>query len=121
MRHQKPLAVRIFIRICVVLMTISLIWVYVVYMFSPSQEAGESTQWNETNIVEDVNWSWVEDAQIILPEIDSENPESTDAPILITEDWEVDEMDMPFQVQLGNWETEVVSQSDLGDSIWITQ
>ena len=118
MKHKKPLAVRIFIRICVVFMTISLIWVYVVYMFSPNQEAGESSEWNDV-AVEDVDW-WSEN-QLILPEIDPDNPENTSAPILVTEDGEVDEMNIPFQVQLWNGKTEVVTPSDLGDSIQITQ
>ena len=47
MKHQKPLAVRIFIRICVVFMTVSLIGVYVVYMFAPTQEA-----WEDNNVSE---------------------------------------------------------------------
>lgn len=120
MKHQKPLAVRIFIRICVVFMTISLIWVYVVYMFSPNQEAGEPNEWNDVNVsTEELVW-WSGE-QLILPEIDSENPENTSAPILVTEDGEVDEMNVPFQVQLWNGETELVTPSDLWDSIQIAQ
>ena len=120
MKHQKPLAVRIFIRICVVFMTISLIWVYVVYMFSPNQEAGEPNEWNDVNVAVEEVEGWSEE-QLILPEIDSENPENTSAPILVTEDGEVDEMNIPFQVQLWNGETELVTPSDLWDSIQIAQ
>ena len=126
MKHQKPLAVRIFIRICVIFMTISLIWVYVVYMFSPSEEAGENTQWVEidTWVVEAVAWTtddnnWAAEENLILPEIDSENPGNTQAPILVTEDGEVNEMDQMVEVQLENGETELVRQWDLWDAIQI--
>ena len=126
MKHQKPLAVRIFIRICVVFMTVSLIWVYVVYMFAPSQEAWEDTQWVEidTWVVEAVAWTtddnnWAVEENLILPEIDSENPGNTQAPILVTEDGEVNEMDQMVEVQLENGETELVRQWDLWDAIQI--
>ena len=126
MKHQKPLAVRIFIRICVVFMTVSLIWVYVVYMFAPSQEAWEDTQWVEidTWVVETVAWTtddnnWAVEENLILPEIDSENPGNTQAPILVTEDGEVNEMDQMVEVQLENGETELVRQWDLWDAIQI--
>ena len=93
-------------------MVVSLIWVYVVYMFSPKQEVGEDIQWDDT-----ITWSVAEN--LILPEIDPENPENSAAPILVTEDWEVDEMDQTFEVQLENWETELVRQWDLSDVIQI--
>ena len=129
MRHQKPLAVRIFIRICVVFMTISLIWVYVVYMFAPQEEAWENIDVENTWVVEltwdieDMTWdsTWIAEEQVILPEVDPENPESTVAPIIVTEEGEVDEMDQVFEVQLENGETEFVSQWDLWDSILIAQ
>ena len=129
MKHQKPLAVRIFIRICVVFMAVSLIWVYVVYMFAPTQEAWENTQWIEidTWFVEVVAWTddnWdnsTVEKNLILPEIDSENPENTEAPILVTEDGEVDELDQMVEVQLENGETELVRQWDLWDAIQIAQ
>ena len=121
MKHQKPLAVRIFIRICVIFMTVSLIWVYVVYMFAPTQEAWEET-WTDVDTwsVENVGWeNTIEESQVILPEIDSENPENTQAPILVTEEGEVNEMDQMVEVQLENWETELVRQWDLWDAIQI--
>ena len=124
MKTKKPLAVRIFIRICVVAMVISLIWGYLAYMFVPNQEAWEDIQWDDVNLWEMENIEWenvAEESQIILPEIDSENPESTEAPILITEDGEIDEMDQTFEVQLENGETELVRQWDLWDSIQIEQ
>ena len=124
MKHQKPLAVRIFIRICVVFMTVSLIGVYVVYMFAPTQEAWEDNQWSDVDTwsVENISWeNTAEESQVILPEIDSENPESTQAPILVTEDGEVDEMDQMVEVQLENGETELVRQWDLWDAIQIAQ
>ena len=80
-------------------------------MFSPSQEVGESVEWTDET-------TWSEEV-LVLPEIDPENPESTDAPILVTEDGEVDEMDQTFEVQLENGETEVVRQWDLSDVIQI--
>ena len=122
MKHQKPLAVRIFIRICVVFMTVSLIGVYVVYMFAPTQEAWEDNQWSDVDTwsVENISWeNTAEESQVILPEIDSENPESTQAPILVTEEGEVDEMDQMVEVQLENGETELVRQWDLWDAIQI--
>jgi len=128
MKHQKPLAVRIFIRICVVFMAVSLIWVYVVYMFAPSQEAWEDTgaeidTWS-VEVVEwttDENWDNSAEENLILPEINPENPENTDAPILVTEDGEVDELDQMVEVQLENGETELVRQWDLWDAIQIAQ
>ena len=124
MKHQKPLAVRIFIRICVIFMTVSLIWVYVVYMFAPAQEA-----WEDNNIDDNtwdtqvINWgeiSWnTEITNEILPEINPENPEESAAPILVTEDGEVNEMDQTFEVQLENGETELIRQWDLWDAIQI--
>jgi hypothetical protein len=124
MKHQKPLAVRIFIRICVVFMTVSLIGVYVVYMFAPTQEAWEDNQWADVDTwsVENISWeNTAGESQVILPEIDSENPESTQAPILVTEDGEVNEMDQMVEVQLENGETELVRQWDLWDAIQIAQ
>ena len=132
MKHQKPLAVRIFIRICVVFMAVSLIWVYVVYMFAPSQEAWDESQWIEIDTWTVEVEAWVEDENennldnsaeenLILPEIDSENPEDTGAPILVTEDWDVNELDEMVEVQLENGETELVRQWDLWDAISITQ
>ena len=120
MRHKKPLAVRIFIRICVVFMALSLIWVYVVYMFSPQQEAWEDTGWEGTWDIQTITWD-VEIVDEILPEINPEEPEESAAPILVTEDWEIDEMDRTFEVQLENWETEIVRQWDLWDAIQINQ
>ena len=122
MKHQKPLAVRIFIRICVAFMTVSLIGVYVVYMFAPTQEAWEDNQWADVDTwsVENISWeNPAEESQVILPEIDSENPGNTQAPILVTEDGEVNEMDQMVEVQLENGETELVRQWDLWDAIQI--
>ena len=126
MKHQKPLAVRIFIRICVVFMTVSLIWVYVVYMFAPTQEAWEDNNTGE-NIwdVQAIDLGEVsvdaQDVDEFIPELDPENPENTDAPILVTEDGEVDELDQMVEVQLENGETELVRQWDLWDAIQIAQ
>jgi hypothetical protein len=120
MRHQKPLAVRIFIRICVVFMALSLIWVYVVYMFSPQQEAWEDTEWGNIWDIPALTWD-VEIVDEILPEVNPDEPEQSAAPILVTEDGEIDEMDRTFEVQLENGETEIVRQWDLWDAIQITQ
>ena len=118
MRTKKPLAVRIFIRICVVFMALSLILVYVVYMI-PSQQAVEENS-VDTWDIQEITW----DVQIIdeiLPEVNPDEPENTDAPILITEDGEVDEMNQMVEVQLENGETELVRQRDLWDAIQINQ
>lgn len=113
MKAKKPLWVRIFIRICVVFMAISLIWVYVVYMFAPQQSA-ENIEWAEVNVEENVEW-----ITEILPEINPENPENTSAPILVTENGEVDEMDQTVEVTLENWETELIRLWDLTDAVQI--
>ena len=115
MKAKKPLAVRIFIRICVVAMVVSLVWVYVVYMFAPEQTPVENAEWTEVNVEE----NWWEIVTEILPEIDAENPENTSAPILVTEDGEVDEMDQTVEVQLENGETELVRLWDLTDAVQI--
>lgn len=87
-------------------------------MFSPEQEVGEENSVNTWNI-QTITW----DVQVeeILPEVNPEEPENTEAPILITEDWEIDELDQTFEVQLENWETEVVRQWDLWTDITIDQ
>ena len=105
-------------------MAISLIWVYVVYMFSPQQEAGENTEEIDINtwVVENMEWEIVEvtgENQIVLPEVNPDEPENTAAPILVTEDGEINEMDQTFEVQLENGETEIVRQWDLWDAIQI--
>ncbi len=126
MRHKKPLALRIFIRICVIFMTVSLISVYVVYMFVPSQEVWEDAgvvenTWAVQNLLDDyqaITWD-VEIIDEILPEINPEEPDGSVAPILVTEDEEIDDMDQTFEVQLENGESEVVRQWDFWDSIQI--
>jgi len=98
-------------------------------MFAPAQEAWEDAQWAEVD-----TWSievvatgnndrdnLAVEENLIMPEIDAENPENTDAPILVTEDWEIDEMDQTIEVQLENGETEIVRQWDLWDAIQIAQ
>lgn len=115
MKAKKPLAVRIFIRICVVAMVVSLVWVYVVYMFTPNQTPVENTEWEVVGVEE----SWTEVVTEILPELDAENPENTSAPILVTEEWEVNEMDQVVEVELENWETELVRVWDLTDAVQI--
>ncbi len=103
-------------------MALSLIWVYVVYMFTPQEQAGENNDWIVTYSWTDVEVStWVNSEDLILmpSDINPENPEETAAPILVTEDGEVDEMNQMVEVQLANWETELVRQWDLWDAITI--
>ena len=114
MKAKKPLAVRIFIRICVVAMVISLVWVYVVYMFGPKQPV-EDIEWTESSVEEIIDTSTTE----ILPELDAENPDATNAPIVEINDSESNEMDQTVTVQLENWETEVVRLWDLTDAVQI--
>lgn len=111
MKSKKPLWVRIVIWICVIFMVVSLIWVYVVYMFSPSQEVGENVEWTDVS-------TWSEEV-LALPEIDPENPESTSAPIVVSEDEEDDEMDQTVELQLENGEMETVREWDLWDAIQV--
>ena len=75
----------------------------------------ENNEWTET-VVEEVWWDTVTE---ILPELDAENPDATDAPIVETENWEINEMDQTVTVQLENWETEVVRLWDLTDAVQI--
>ena len=84
-------------------------------MIAPNQTPAENT-WEEGGNIEE---SWSEIVTEILPEIDSENPENTSAPILVTENGELDEMDQTVEVQLENWETELVRLWDLSDAIQI--
>lgn len=111
MKARKPLIVRIVIWICVAFMVVSLIWVYVVYMFSPKQEAWENAEWTDV-----ITWS---EEVLVLPEINPDEPENTSAPIVVSEDEENGEMDEIVQVQLENGETEEVRQWDLWDAIQI--
>jgi hypothetical protein len=88
-------------------------------MFSTTHEVGENNDIiDETSELSSITW----DVQIIdeiLPEVNPDEPENTEAPILITEDGEIDEMDQTIEVQLENGETEVVRQWDLWDAIQI--
>lgn len=54
-----------------------------------------------------------------LPEINPEDVEDMEIPILVTEDGEIDDMDQIIEVQLENWEIEIVRQWDLWDAIQI--
>ena len=94
-------------------------------MFTPNQEAWENAQWSDVDTtVENIDWEvvgWAEEDQVVLPEVNPDEPENTEAPILITEDGERDEMDQTFEVQLENGETEIVRQWDLWDAIEINQ
>ncbi len=128
MKHEKPLAVRIFIRLCVWAMVVSLIWGYLAYMFVPSEEAWEDigaldNTWDAQDLIDDL-WVITWDVEIIdeiLPEVNPDEPEDSEAPILVREEWEIDEMDQTFEVQLNSGETEIVRQWDLWDSIQIDQ
>ncbi len=102
-------------------MAISLIiWGSVLY-FSPQQGTEENNDViDEISDLQPITW----DVQIIdeiLPEVNPDEPENTAAPILITEDGEIDEMDQTIEVQLENGETEVVRQWDLWDAIEISK
>ena len=110
MKTKKPLAVRIFIRICVVAMVVSLVWVYVVYMIAPQQPVEETGEVNTEN---------TEVTNVIMPEINPDNPEESWAPILVTEEWEINEMDQTVEVELENWQTELVRLWDLTDAVQI--
>ena len=110
MKTKKPLAVRIFIRICVVAMVVSLVWVYVVYMIAPQQPVEETGEVNTEN---------TEVTNVIMPEINPDNPEESWAPILVTEEWEINEMDQTVEVELENWQTELVRLRDLTDAVQI--
>ena len=110
MKAKKPLIVRIFIWICVVAMVVSLIWVYVVYMFTPTENVAENID-NEEQQQEEVLPSDTgnEEGNIEL-EISDETMENTENEEfnLVTEEWEVAEMDETIEVQLENWETELL-------------
>lgn len=130
MKTKKPLIVRIFIWICVFAMVISLVWVYVVYMFAPTQEPVEDIN-NEEQQIENVENE--ENTEENTENIDKnteletndenieniENSENEDNFNLVTEDWEIEEIDQTTEVQLENGETELVRLGDLWDSIKI--
>lgn len=128
MKTKKPLIVRIFIWICVVAMVISLIWVYVVYMFAPAQteteniDNGDVQQENLVDNTEEINSEVKEfseeSSEEIVGEIEEVNEDTEDFS-LVTEDWEVEEVDKTTEVQLENGETELVRLGDLWDSIEI--
>lgn len=127
MKTKKPLIVRIFIWICVFAMVISLIWVYVVYMFAPTQEPVEDINNEEQQIenigndenseenTENIN----ENTELETNDENIENSENEDDFNLVTEDWEIEEIDQTTEVQLENGETELVRLGDLWDSIEI--
>ena len=85
----------------------------------PAQQLGEENS-VDTWDIQEITW----DVQIIdeiLPEVNPDEPENTEAPILMTEDGEIDEMDLTREVQLENWEVEIVREWDLWDAIQINQ
>ena len=128
MKTKKPLIVRIFIWICVFAMVISLIWVYVVYMFAPAQSETEnidSWEIQQENLIDNT-----EEINSEVEEISEENNEEISGEIgeihedsedfnLVTEDGEIEEMDQTTEVQLENGETELIRLGDLSDTIQI--
>ena len=118
MRHRKPLILRIFIRICVVFMVISLIWIYVGSMFK--QDTAENNIDENTWDIQEITWD-VQIIEEVLPEVNPDEPENTAAPILITEDGEINEMDQLREIKLENGETELVREWDLWDFIQVNQ
>ena len=128
MKNKKPLIVRIFIWICVVAMVVSLIWVYVVYMFAPAQTETENIDnWEiqQENLIDNT-----EEINSEVEEISEENNDKISGEIgeihedsedfnLVTEDWEIEEMDQTTEVQLENGETELIRLGDLSDTIQI--
>lgn len=120
MKTKKPLIVRIFIWICVFAMVISLIWVYVVYMFAPTQEPVEDIN-NEEQQIENIEneENAEENTELETNDENIENSENENDFNLVTEDWEINEMDQTTEVQLENGETELVRLGDLWDSIEI--
>lgn len=118
MKSKKSPVIKIVIWICVILMVWSTIWIYIAYMFAPQTEISQN--WDEwTNTAVENSTTNENEIEVILPEIDPENPEDTPAPILITEDWEINEMDQTREIQLENGETELVRLWDLSDVIQI--
>ncbi len=116
MKHKKPLIIKIVIWMCVLMMVLSLLWVYIGSM--------SSQKWAWENLDDVDTWdlqviTWDVEVEEILPEINPEEPENTEAPILMAEDEESDEMDETFEIQLENWETELISQWDLWTDITI--
>lgn len=127
MKTKKPLIVRIFIWICVFAMVISLVWVYVVYMFAPTQEPVEDINNEEQQIeyiendenTEENTENIDEKTELETNDENIKNSENEDNFNLVTEDWEIEEIDQTTEVQLENGETELVRLGDLWDSIEI--
>lgn len=127
MKTKKPLIVRIFIWICVFAMVISLVWVYVVYMFAPTQEPVEDINNEEQQIeyiendenTEENTENIDEKTELETNDENIKNSENEDNFNLVTEDWEIEEIDQTTEVQLENAETELVRLGDLWDSIEI--
>ena len=123
MKTKKPLIVRIVIWVCVIAMVISLIWVYVVYMFAPTENAVEESinENQQEDIVSNDTENSEENIELEINDENTENVENTDNEEfnLVTEDWEVEEMDETIEVQLENGETELVRLGDLSDAIQI--
>ena len=106
MKAKKPLIVRIVIWVCVVAMVVSLIWVYVVYMFAPTENVAENID-NKEQQQEEVLPSDTENEEgNIELEISDETIENINNGEfnLVTEGWEVAEIDESIEVQLENWE-----------------
>lgn len=127
MKTKKPLIVRIFIWICVFAMVISLVWVYVVYMFAPTQEPVEDINNEEQQIeyiendenTEENTENIDEKTELETNDENIKNSENEDNFNLVTEDWEIEEIDQTTEVQLENGKTELVRLGDLWDSIEI--
>ena len=109
-------------------MVVSLIWVYVVYMFAPTQTETENIDnWEiqQENLIDNT-----EEINSEVEEISEENNEEISGEIgeihedsedfnLVTEDGEIEEIDQTTEVQLENGETELIRLGDLSDTIQI--
>ena len=88
-------------------------------MFTPNQ--GPEVVSDENTWAVETELEKSAEETLIIPEINPDNPEGWSAPILVTEDGEMDEMDKTIEVQFENWETEIVRQWDLSDVLQINQ
>ena len=80
MKTKKPLIVRIVIWVCVIAMVVSLIWVYVVYMFAPTENTVEESinENQQEDIVSNDAENSEENIELEINDENIENVENTD-------------------------------------------
>lgn len=114
---MKSKVVKIFIRITVALFLLSTGLWFILYFWSPKTEIQDE---NQVNLWEYID---LEKKDVILPngEVDVNNPENTNAQVIVTEKENISEMDKVVEVPLEDWSLDNPTVADFSDSLQLSQ